>query len=128
MGSLTSNPKYPDSPDAVDLVQSIAFENAPWADNYGVRFSTFFTPSVTDSYDFYIYSDDEAELFLSSDETPDALQSLVTSPCCSGAFDPGLVGHSAGPLTAGHRYLLRVLLKQGTGEVRLNVEIGRAHV
>ena len=126
IASLLAAPKYPDNADAADLVQNIEFENSPWADNYGVRFTTLFTPSAADSYDFYIYSDDEAQLFLSLDETPDQLELLVTSPCCSAAFDPGLVGRTASPLQAGRRYLLRVLLKQGTGEVRLNVAARRA--
>ena len=62
VASLLAAPKYPDNADAADLVQNIEFENSPWANNYGVRFTTFFTPSKTDFYDFYIYSDDEAAL------------------------------------------------------------------
>ena len=124
--SLINSPKFPDSPDSVDLVQSIAFENSPWADNYGVRFSTFFIPTVTDSYDFYLYNDDQAQLFLSTDETADGLQPLVDSPCCSSDFDVTRVGRSSGVLQAGHRYLFRALLKQGTAEVRLNVAARQA--
>jgi hypothetical protein len=41
-------------------------------------------------------------------------------------FDPGRVGTSPGPLQAGQRYLLRVLLKQGTGEAHLDVAARQA--
>jgi hypothetical protein len=39
-------------------------------DNYGARLSGYFTPDETGLYDFYMASDDQGELYLSTDADP----------------------------------------------------------
>jgi hypothetical protein len=39
-----------------------------WADNYVQRLSTWFVPPTTGRYVFYLSSDDDSDLFLSTDE------------------------------------------------------------
>ena len=40
------------------------------ADNYAQRISGFFVPATTDDYVFFIASDDDGDLFLSTDDKP----------------------------------------------------------
>jgi hypothetical protein len=101
-------------------------ENSPRGNNYGMRLRCFFSPPVTDAYDFYIYADDQAELSLSLDETPAGLMPLVTTMAPSSAYDPNVKGGLPfDTLVAGQRYLLQVLLKQGLGDARLGVAAAR---
>ena len=72
---LTSHPKFiNDQPDEVTYVSS--FEDTTPSDTnlineyFGVQLSGYLTAPVTGNYDFYIASDNEGMLFLSTDETP----------------------------------------------------------
>src|SRR5947209_8306146 len=66
---LTNAPSFPGRPDAVFLES--AFE-APvnFSDNYGQRMRALLVPPATGSYVFYIASDDNSVLYLSTDATP----------------------------------------------------------
>jgi hypothetical protein len=66
---LTADRRYPSAPTGKDLLS--AFE-APsnWADAYGTRISGYLRAWVTGDYRFWIAADDEAELWLSSDDDP----------------------------------------------------------
>ena len=119
------NPNYPDNPDRVDAVKNFAVPPGVGGSDYGVRVVAFFTPTETAAYDFFMYSDDGAELFLSTDDTFENLQSLLTTTCCAGVFAEDVVGTSP-TLTKGAKYLLQALLKQGGGAVDLEVAIRRS--
>ncbi len=41
-------------------------------DNYGERYSGFFIPPATGKYVFFVSSDDNSDLFISTDDTPDS--------------------------------------------------------
>jgi hypothetical protein len=49
---------------------TIAESDRDFADNYANRISGFFIPPTTDDYVFFINSDDDSDLFLSTDDTP----------------------------------------------------------
>ena len=67
---LTNNPAFPDAPREVGVLAE--FE-APqdFDNNYGQRVSGYLLPPVTGDYTFWISSDDQSALFLSTDESPD---------------------------------------------------------
>jgi len=119
VADLTASPNFPASPSQVAWVKGFQLNQDPLTDNYGARLTTFFTPQGNGAYEFYLYNDNEAELLLSPNETEAGLASLGLSPTSLPPFvDPPLGVSPA--LTSGQRYLLRGLLKQGTGDVYLN--------
>ncbi len=124
VAELTSNPKYPDHPDSSEFVRSAGMVNDPYADNYGGRFTTFFVPSQAAAYEFYIVGDDNASLYLSSDETEANLQAVLDADPTLTAFDPAVV-YTSGQLVAGKRYLLQLLFQEGTGDSRAAVGVRR---
>ena len=69
IADLRGSSKFPDHPDALCAVSN--FESSTFAtDNYGVRLTGFIVPPKTGEYIFYLCSDDNSELFLSTDASP----------------------------------------------------------
>ena len=68
-GTTVANIPVGAAPNLTDTLPS--FE-APtnWADNYGTRLRGYITAPVTGSYTFWIASDDNSELWLSSNDNP----------------------------------------------------------
>jgi hypothetical protein len=122
VSDLQLAPNFPASPDRVQWVKGFQLNQDPLTDNYGARLTAFFTPQSAGAYEFYMYNDDEADLFLSPNEAEGGLVSLgvAPSPLSTAPFvDPPFGTSSA--LASGQRYLLRALLKQGGGDVYVNV-------
>lgn len=74
---LTSDPDFPDYPTGSEIINIfetpylILGDDWPdWANNYGQRVSGLITPPQTGDYIFWIASDDQSQLRLSSDENP----------------------------------------------------------
>jgi len=78
IGELVNHPKFPDTPDDI-----MVFPHLEWAatddistppgnqgDNYGGQIVGYFYPPSTGEYIFWIAADDNAELYLSTDEDP----------------------------------------------------------
>ncbi len=78
VADLTSNPKFPDSPDVVkyepyfelNATGDITVPAPNVWDNYGGQIVGYFYPPSTGDYVFYIASDDAGALYLSTDENP----------------------------------------------------------
>src|SRR5438094_1250626 len=67
VANLTSAPNFPARPDE-EFIEN-AFEAASnFADNYGQRMRALLVPPVTGGYVFWIASDDNSVLYLSTDE------------------------------------------------------------
>ena len=129
---LTNHSKFPHSPDLVDRVMQ--FESPPGSeDMYGARLSGYLIPPVTGRYLFYLSSDDQGILFLSSDENPSNKVAIAFEPEYNGfrEFINGLNQASRGippanistpiPLEAGRSYYIEALLKEGPGADHLSV-------
>lgn len=56
-------------PDLVTFVDRLYWSRSPAADNYGARLSGFITPTETADYVFFCASDDNMDLYLSTDST-----------------------------------------------------------
>lgn len=77
VASLTGHPRFPDSPDVLqypsyfewNATGDIATPPGNWADNYGTQIVGYFYPPATGTYIFYLASDDNASLYLSTDGT-----------------------------------------------------------
>jgi hypothetical protein len=69
VGDLTNHVRYPSQPDSESILSR--FE-APTdvAEEYGQRLQAYLWPPVTGNYTFWIASDDNSTLFLSTDDNP----------------------------------------------------------
>jgi hypothetical protein len=120
VADLKDAPKFiAGQPDRFQWVKGFQLNEDPRTDNYGARLSAFFSPAASEQYYLFLSNDDEAELLMSLDTTEANLASVGVFPLAA-AFDDA-VGAGTPPLTAGQRYLLVALLKQGGGDVYLNV-------
>ncbi len=117
-----ANPKLQGPPDQSSMLTSMKI---PTNDGFDFvdRLRGFIIPPVNGSYTFWIASDDNAELSLSTDEDPAHLQFL----CWCGVvreegFDDRPEQRSK-PLVleAGHRYFVEVRHKQGPGGTHLAI-------
>src|SRR5581483_6572330 len=115
-----------------DLVRSPAFQGKPSStslrdlfegprdigDRYGARMRGFVHPPVTGAYVFWIATDDDGQLFLSTDDTAIKKRLIATCPPAAGFRDwnrwPSC---KSAPvlLTAGKRYYIESLHKEGGG-------------
>jgi hypothetical protein len=69
VSDLTSAPRFPNSPDE-EFIENAFEAPSNFADNYGQRMRALLVPPVTGTYVFWISSDDNSALFLSTDEEP----------------------------------------------------------
>ena len=80
ISSLTGHPRFPDNPDVIAFPIYLEWPQSDPADinttpptdvknNYGVQIIGFFYPATTGEYTFYLASDDNSVLYLSTDAT-----------------------------------------------------------
>ncbi|HEX2957470.1 MAG TPA: PA14 domain-containing protein [Chitinispirillaceae bacterium] len=117
VSNLTSNANYPNNPTSRNTIT--VFEGpSNTADNYGTRIRGYIVPPTTGSYTFWIASDDNSELWLSTSADPagKTLIASVTGYTNSREWTKYSSQQStARTLTAGQRYYIEVLHKDGTG-------------
>lgn len=68
--ALENNSRYPFYPDDTEILGTSLEAPTNIGDNYGQRLQTFITPPVTCDWNFYIASDDNSVLRLSTDNDP----------------------------------------------------------
>ncbi|MEM7128963.1 MAG: putative Ig domain-containing protein [Chloroflexota bacterium] len=121
---LRNDPDFPDSPDQSANISS--FSSAiNQGENFGQRIHGLIYPPITGQYIFWIASDDQGELWLSSDETSDNL-SLIAN-----VIDYTLSPNEWGKypeqqsalitLQAGQAYYIDALAQEGGGGDHLTV-------
>ncbi len=120
LADLSNSPLYPDKPDRVQFVRGFEIPRSGAFLDMITRLSAWYTPGASGSFDLLVNNDDEAEVFLSSDATESNLSSLGQLVLHAPPFADG-VGVTTPTLTAGRRYLLRGVLKQGGGDAYLAV-------
>src|SRR6185312_2953213 len=69
VANLTSAPNFPARPDE-EFIENAFEAPSNFADNYGQRMRALLVPPVTGSYLFWIASDDNSALYLSTDQDP----------------------------------------------------------
>ena len=111
---------------APNLTDTLPSFEAPtnWADNYGTRLRGYITAPVTGSYTFWIASDDNSELWLSTNDNPANKVSIASVPdwTDSRQWNKFPSQKSAAiTLTAGQRYYVEALQKEGGGGDNLAV-------
>ena len=121
--SFGSSSKYPNDPDVRASLNK--FEYGPnYGDNYGARVRGYICAPATGNYVFYISSDEDSELYLSTDDNAQNIQRI--------AFVKGAVGFrnwfakttqrsSPVRLVRGVRYYIESIHKEATGNDHLSV-------
>jgi hypothetical protein len=117
LADLTNAPAFPDQPEQ-EFIES-SFE-APYnfSDYYGQRMRALLVPPVTGTYVFWISSDDNSVLFLSTDETPSkkvAIASVATWTASREWNKEANQKSGAINLAQGKRYYIEALQKEGNG-------------
>ena len=123
VSDLTSNANYPNSPSGRDSLSS--FE-APtnWADSYGTRVRGYLTAPSTGSYVFWIASDDNSELWLSTNADPANRTRIAYVPGWTNSRQWSTYAEqqsAAINLVAGQTYYIEALQKEGGGGDNLAV-------
>ena len=145
LNGLKGNAKFPSNPDHkasakyFEWPQSGDINKGPAGDvqnNYGWMLEGYLFPPQTGKYCFYLCSDDNGELYLSTDSNPANKQLIATEPQWNGVRN--FKGHSrrgvadgntgrreniSGPiqLTANKAYYIQALAKEGGGGDNLSV-------
>ncbi len=123
VANLTSSPKYPGNPDVVASLNK--FEYGPnYGDNYGASVRGFICAPVTGNYTFYIAGDDQAGLWLSTDE--DSAHKVLIAYNISNVNPRAwytYASQKSAPirLIKGARYYIETLHKEATGADHLAV-------
>jgi uncharacterized protein len=120
---LASNIRYPNNPDVVAQLNN--FEYGPDVDNnYGARTRGYICAPQTGFYKFYIASDDQSELWLSTDDNPANIRRIayVESRVNFRSWFSSPTQTSVSiRLVKGIRYYIETLHKEGTGSDHLSV-------
>ncbi len=123
VSDLTSSTNYPGHPDSVTTLTSF---QAPsnCGDNYGSRVHGYLCAPVTGNYTFWLASDDNGELWLSTNMTQTGARLIASVPQWTDPLQwdkfPSQQSASV-PLQAGKIYYIRALQKQGGGANHLTV-------
>jgi len=121
--SLGSSPKYPDHPDVT--AQLANFEYGPnLGNNYGARVRGYICAPATGDYIFYLASDDQSELWLSTNEDPANIRRIAYVEGFVGfrSYFANLTQRSAAiHLVKGAKYYVETVHKEGTGADHLSV-------
>ena len=120
---MTNSPNYPSNPNGTTELGSFSAPSN-WADNYGSRIHGYVHAPTTGNYTFWIASDDEGQLWLSTDDNPFNKQQIafVSSWTNTNAWDTYPEQKSATIfLEAGKRYYIEALQKEGGGGDNLSV-------
>ena len=117
ISDLTGDSNYPDNPTGTDLL-TLFEAPSDWADDYGTRVRGYIHPITSGDYTFWIASDDQSELWLSTDEFPSNAVLIANVPTWS---DPRQwtkfpeQQSTTISLQAGRRYYIEALQKEDGG-------------
>ncbi len=123
VSNLTSLSTYPNSPSVSGTLTSFEIP-VNSSDNYGMRVYGYICPPVTGTYTFWIASDDNGELWLSTNSSPANKQKIAYQSSWTNSREWNKVAtqkSAAITLTAGQLYYVEALMKEGTGGDNLAV-------
>jgi hypothetical protein len=123
VSALTSHPNYPDQPSGSELIGS--FEGPTnWADNYGTRIRGFLHPPATGEYTFWVAGDDNCELWLGADASPQGATLIAHVPGWTHSREWTRYAEQRSTpvmLEVGRSYYIEALHKEGSGGDNLAV-------
>jgi hypothetical protein len=116
VSDLTSNANYPGNPSGSEYIG--LFEGpVDWDENYGARISGYIHPPTTRDYTFWISSDDNSQLWLSTDESPGNAVLIAREDGWSQTrvWEEGPEKSSPIRLEGGKKYYIEGIMKENTG-------------
>ncbi|MBT3198999.1 MAG: hypothetical protein HN350_03695 [Phycisphaerales bacterium] len=122
-GDLLSSPNYPDNPSGSDMLD-IFEASTDWSNEYGARIRGYIFPEITGDYTFWIASDDNSQLLLSTNHEPaNAVQIAEVTGWVGSRQWFNNASQESAPihLIAGHKYYIEALHKEGGGGDNLSV-------
>lgn len=123
VASLTTNSRYPNSPSSSGTLTTFELP-VNSGNNYGVKVYGWLCPPATGNYVFWIASDDAAELWISTTGDPanKVKRAYNTAYTNSRQWNKYATQKSVSiALTAGTKYYLEALMKEGSGNDNLAV-------
>lgn len=123
VSDLTGHSLFPNSPTGSELLE--IFEAGPnLGDRYGSKISGFVIPPITGDYTFYLSGDNECELWLSSNESPENKKKVASVSSWTSFQEWDKFPSQTSPqqfLEAGQAYYIEALQKESTGGDHLSV-------
>ena len=124
VNDLTSDPRFPSRPSFSEQLTGFFETPTDSAEQYGQRVHGYIVPPVTGNYTFWIASDDNGALYLSTDNTTAKQQQICSVPDWTGSRQWDKFGEQQSApirLVAGQAYYVRALHKEGGGGDNLAV-------
>ena len=123
VSDLTNNPAYPNNPSVHATLNSLEY-GPNLGDNYGARLRGYICAPQSGDYIFYISGDDQAGLWLSTDDNPANKTLIAYTATWTGFREYGKFSsqHSTAiHLLKGARYYVETLHKENLGADHLSV-------
>lgn len=117
VSNLTGNAAYPDKPTVSEFRDNFSVPDRA-KDNYGTRAHGYLVPPADGTYTFYIASDDDSQLWLSTDANPANAAMIAYVAGWTGATEwTKYATQKSNPvaLKAGQVYFIQALQKEGGG-------------
>ncbi|NIP24844.1 MAG: hypothetical protein GWN67_07895, partial [Phycisphaerae bacterium] len=122
IGNLYAHPNFPGQPDETRMLNSFD-SGTGLAENYGGMIHGWLHPAYSGDYTFWLCTDDDGELFLSTDDTPANMVRIANIAGWSGPYQwiggagAGTRNQESAPisLVAGQKYYIRATWKEGGG-------------
>ena len=124
IANLTSNANFPDNPTSSTTITALFEGQLNAADNYGSRIAGTLCAPESGEYTFYIAADDNAELWLSTDENPANAERIAHVPGWSESRQYTKFPEQTSAkisLLQGQKYHIYALHKEGGGGDNLSV-------
>ncbi|MHC4695087.1 MAG: PA14 domain-containing protein, partial [Planctomycetota bacterium] len=114
---LYAHPNFPGNPSETRSLTSFD-SGSNLGDNYGGMIHGWVHPAYSGDYTFWLAADDNAELFLSTDESPSNMQLIANESSWTDPFTWTSGGEEQSvpiSLVAGQKYYIRAVWEDGTG-------------
>ncbi|KPK51405.1 MAG: hypothetical protein AMS22_10970 [Thiotrichales bacterium SG8_50] len=116
INTLKINPRFPDNPDVTEDVTEFAWDGPDLSD-YGGRLEAWLYVPSTGDFMFWLNSDDQGELWLSTDDDPGNAR-LIAQESSWSDLDSWYDGEERSdpiPLVGGEKYYIMAIWKEGSG-------------
>ena len=121
---LVNHHTFPDNPASISIVNNYFEAPTDIADNYGQHMYAWITAPATGNYIFWIASDDNSKLYLSTDNSPDNAQLIAQVPGWTSPRQWNKYSQQQSEqvtLQEGRQYYLSALMKEALGGDNLAV-------
>jgi hypothetical protein len=116
LNTLKASPKYPAEPDVTETVDSFLWDGADLSD-YGARIEAWVYAPATGDYTFWLNTDDQGELWLSTNDDPSNARLIAQESSWApfGSWGTGEEQSDPIPLVGGEKYYIMAIWKEGGG-------------